>query len=364
MKRGYKWLSLTGLMLMGTAGFYAWSGDSNTPQQAEYRSGVIRKTSLQETVVATGVIRPVVGAEVNVGSRISGTVISLPVEVGDRVEVGQLLARLDDTALRAAADQVRAEVALSRPRVALAEAVLERRNRLAVNGLASDEDLDIARSDVAIAQAQLEESLARQRAASIILSYAQITAPISGVVAAVSTRKGETVAADFSAPTFVTIVDLDRLEVLAYVDETDIGRVFVGQAASFEVDTYPGVPFTGVVTAIQPRAEIRENVVNYVIHLEFESPVAEINDPVSPPVSEYTLRPEMTAHVRLVIAERDNALIAPRNALKRRDGRQYLLVQRGGEWVEQDVRTGWRSDSTVEILSGVQAGERIALNSK
>ncbi len=353
MKRGYKWLSLTGLMLMGTAGFYAWSGDSNTPQQAEYRSGVIRKTSLQETVVATGVIRPVVGAEVNVGSRISGTVISLPVEVGDRVEVGQLLARLDDTALRAAADQVRAEVALSRPRVALAEAVLERRNRLAVNGLASDEDLDIARSDVAIAHAQLEESLARQRAASIILSYAQITAPISGVVAAVSTRKGETVAADFSAPTFVTIVDLDRLEVLAYVDETDIGRVFVGQPASFEVDTYPGVPFSGVVAAIQPRAEVRENVVNYVIRLEFESPL-----------TEYTLRPEMTAHVRLVIAERDNALIAPRNALKRRDGRQYLLVQRGGEWVEQDVRTGWRSDSTVEILSGVQAGERIALNSK
>ena len=358
MKRGNKWLSLTGLMLMGTAGFYAWSGDDSTTQHAEYRSAVISQTSLQETVVATGVIRPVVGAEVNVGSRISGTVISLPVVVGDRVEVGQLLARLDDTALQAAADQVRADVALSHPRVALAEAVLDRRKRLAEDGLASDEDLDIARSNLAIAQAQLEESLARQRSAGINLSYAQITAPISGVVAAVSTREGETVAAGFSAPTFVTIVDLDRLEVLAYVDETDIGRVFVGQPASFEVDTYPGVPFTGEVAAIQPSAEIRENVVNYVIRLEFERPVADIND------SLYTLRPEMTAHVRLVIAERDNALTAPRNALKRRDERQYLLVQRGDEWVEQDVRTGWRSEKTVEILSGVQAGERIALNIK
>ena len=198
------------------------------------------------------------------------------------------------------------------------------------------------------------------RAAEIDLSYAQITAPISGVVASVSTREGETVAAGFSAPTFVTIVDLDRLEVLAYVDETDIGRVFLGQLASFEVDTYPGLPINGVVAAIQPSAELRDNVVNYVIRLEFDSPSA--SQDTTP--NEFTLRPEMTAHVRLVIAERDDALIAPRAALKRRDGQQYLLVQRGDDWVEQIVRTGWRSDSRVEILSGVKAGDRIALNTQ
>jgi RND family efflux transporter MFP subunit len=362
MKRGNKWLSFTGLVVMGTAGFYAWSGDSAmTEQTQEYRTATVNMTSLEETVVATGVIRPVVGAEVNVGSRISGTVTSLPVEVGDRVEVGQLLAQLDDTALQASLDRVRADVALARPRLGLAKSVLERRRRLAEKGLASDEDLEVAQSNLAIAQAQLEESLARLRAAKINLSYSQITAPISGVVAAVSTREGETVAAGFSAPTFVTIVDLDRLEVLAYVDETDIGRVFVGQTATFEVDTYPGVAIEGVVAAIQPSAELRDNVVNYVIRMEFEKPSAQ---DLEPPVSEYTLRPEMTAHVRLVIAEREGALTAPRAALKRRDGQQYLLVQRDGEWMEQNVRTGWRSDSAVEILSGVEAGDRIALNVK
>jgi macrolide-specific efflux system membrane fusion protein len=357
MKRGSKWLSLTGLVVLGSAGFYAWSGDRTaTEQLQEYKTATVNLTSMEETVVATGVIRPVVGAEVNVGSRISGTVISLPVEVGDRVEVGQLLARLDDTALQASLDRVKADVALALPRVSLAESVLERRQRLAEKGLASDEDLDIAQSNLEIARAQLEESLARQRAANINLSYAQITAPISGVVAAVSTREGETVAAGFSAPTFVTIVDLDRLEVLAYVDETDIGRVFLDQQASFEVDTYPGVAIKGVVTAIQPSAELRDNVVDYVIRMEFEAPTAG--------AVEYTLRPEMTAHVRLVIAEREGALTAPRAALKRRDGQQYLLVQRDGEWVEQNVRTGWRSDSAVEILNGVKAGDRIALNVK
>ena len=101
-------------------------------------------------------------------------------------------------------------------------------------------------------------------------------------------------------------------------------------------------------------------MVNYVVRMEFGSPA--IDDDKS--VSDYTLRPEMTAHVRLVIAERDDALTAPRNAIKRRDGRQYLLVQRNGAWAEQDVRTGWRSDSSVEILSGVEAGDVIALNTK
>jgi macrolide-specific efflux system membrane fusion protein len=357
MKRGNKWLSLTGFVVLGSAGIYGWSGDGSTPQSVEYRTAVVSTTNLKETVVATGVIRPVVGAEINVGSRISGTVISLPVVVGDQVKVGQLLARLDDTALQAATDQVDAEVALARPGVSLAKAVLERRVRLANDGLASAEDLDIARSDLAIANARLDESLARQRAARINLSYAEISAPISGVVAAVSTREGETVAAGFSAPTFVTIVDLDRLEVLAYVDETDIGRVFVGQEANFTVDTYPGVSVTGLVTAIQPSAELRDNVVNYVIRLEFEASLEDTP-------TEYTLRPEMTAHVRLVISERGDAITAPRNAIKRREGRQFLLVQREGEWVEQDVRTGWRSDSQVEILSGVKAGDRIALNVK
>ena len=147
------------------------------------QTGRVDLQTLTETVIATGVIRPMVGAEVNVGSRISGTVVSLPVEVGDKVEVDQLLAELDTTALEAAVDQVRADVALARPRVALAESVLKRRQRLAGQGLASEEDLDTALRDLAVEHAQLEASQARLRSAEIILGYSRITAPISGVVA-------------------------------------------------------------------------------------------------------------------------------------------------------------------------------------
>ena len=350
MKTNRKWWALPVIALIVTAANYSWSLGSSQIEDQPRQTTRIGLGSLTETVIATGVIRPMVGAEVNVGSRISGTVVSLPVEVGDTVVVDQLLAELDKTALEAAADQVRADVALAEPGVELAENVLKRRQRLAGQGLASDEDLDTAKSDLAVKRAQLEASKARLRSAQIILGYSKITAPINGVVAEVATREGETVAAGYSAPTFVTIIDLDRLEVLAYVDETDIGRVEVGQLATFTVDTYPEKEFKANVTAIQPRAELQSSVVNYIVRLDFE------------PVDGYILRPEMTAHVQLVVAEREDALTAPRNALIRRDGRQFVVVERNGDWVEAGVRTGWRSESRVEILSGVSRGDVIELN--
>jgi RND family efflux transporter MFP subunit len=331
---------------------YAWPGskaESNTDLRP---TATVRTGSIDETVLATGVIRPVTGAEINVGSRISGTVVSLPVAVGERVEVGQLLAELDASSLEAQADEARADVALSLPRIELAESILNRRLQLAKNGLASTEDLDTAENDLAVARAQLKADEARLRSANIALGYTRVTAPISGVVAEVSTREGETVAAAFAAPNFVTIIDLDRLEVLAYVDETDIGRVFVGQRASFNVDTYADVEINAVVTAIQPRAELLGTVVNYLVRLEFE------------PSADIVLRPEMTAHVRIVIAERDDVLTAPRRAVRRTAGRQYVMVQRANQWTEQDVRTGWRSDETIEIISGVRDGDVLELNAR
>ena len=339
------------MLAVATAlGFFAWPGNEADSSTDVRRTASVTMGSLNETITATGVIRPVTGAEVNVGSRISGTVVSLPVEVGDRVRTGQVLAELDATALRAEVDEARADVNLSMPRVKLAESTLLRREKLATKGLASDEDLEVARRDLAVAHAQLEANRARLRSAEIQLDYTRITAPIDGVVAEVSTREGETVAAAFAAPNFVTIIDLERLEVLAYVDETDIGRVVLGQTASFTVDTFADVEFAAQVTAIQPRAELQGSVVNYLVRLEFER------------VDDFTLRPEMTAHVRIAVDERDQALMAPRATIKRTAGRQYVLLQRGDQWLEQDVRTGWRSDTSVEFLSGVREGDVLELN--
>ena len=350
MKKGRWGAGLAFTALATTIGIYVWPANEADSSTDVRKSARVTLGILSETITATGVIRPVTGAEVNVGSRISGTVVSLPVEVGDRVTVGQVLAELDATALMAEADEARADVELSIPRVELAESTLARREKLATKGLASDEDLEIARRDLAVARAELQANRARLRSAEIELDYTRITAPIDGVVAEVSTREGETVAAAFAAPNFVTIIDLERLEVLAYVDETDIGRVVVGQQANFTVDTFPEVEFPARVTAIQPRAELQGSVVNYLVRLEFER------------LPDFTLRPEMTAHVRVVVDEREQVLTAPRATIKRNSGRQYVVLQRNGEWIEQDVRTGWRSDTSVEFLSGVREGDVLELN--
>jgi len=344
------WLAITVAGLLAVAILYPWHRVATTATAQVDRTVVVERTTLQQTTIATGVIRPVVGAEINVGSRISGTVVHLPVRIGDRVEAGQLLAELDSARLEAEVDQARADVALARSRVALAEGSLERRQRLTGMDLASDESLEIAVRDAAVERARLEASQARLRSAETLLGYTQITAPIAGVIAEVSTREGETVAADFSAPTFVTIVDVDRLEVLAYIDETDIGRVSVGQTASFSVDAYPGVEFFATINAIQPKAQVQAGVVNYIARLDFE------------PREGCILRPEMTAHLQLLIGERRNALTVPRQALRRRDGREYVVVDRAGQRLEQSVETGWRSEHSVEILRGLEEGETIELN--
>ena len=163
--------------------------------------------------------------------------------------------------------------------------------------------LDVAKKDVVAIQASgdaavavLEASLPRLEAeldeAKTRLSYATITAPIDGIVGTITTQEGETVAAGFAAPNFVTIVDLGQLQVDAYVDEADIGKVKAGQESSFTVDAFPGEEFHGRVRAVYPTAIIQDNVVYYDVVIEIEDSYAG------------RLRPEMTASVTLFLQEK------------------------------------------------------------
>jgi len=343
-----KWVLTLVILIVGVS--YFWGGRSAPPIEITYEQTLASRRTLNRTVVATGVIRPVVGAEINVGSRVSGIVANLPVKVGDVVQAGDLLGELDPTELKARVAQSRAELALAQARLALAESSFQRIKNLAAQRVASPQDLDIARRDLAVAKAQIDLNQARLHSAEIDLGYTRITAPIAGVIAKVTTREGETVAASFAAPNFVTLIDPDRLEVQVFVDETDIGRVFVGQKAQFSVDTYPDISFSATVTAIEPKAEIQNSVVNYVVILDFEKR------------DDATLRTEMTTHVRLVLESRPDVLTVPRDVLRRRDGQAYVVVQRDSVWVEQVVKLGWRTDNNAEILSGLNAGETVQRN--
>jgi macrolide-specific efflux system membrane fusion protein len=348
MKTGNKLVGLA--ILASAAGGYFYLRGNVEATEPTYETTRVRRETLDRTVSATGVIRPSVGAEIDVGSRVSGIVRNIPVKVGDAVRRGDLLAQIDPTEFDAQVAEARAELALAEAQRDAAGSSHRRTATLTGEGILSEEELTVVARDLEVARARVAREQARLDAAAIRLDYTEIRAPIPGVIAQVTTREGETVAASFAAPTFVTIVDLERLEVQAYVDETDIGRIFVGQTASFSVDTYPEIEFQAEVVAINPKAELQDGVVDYVVLLEFEGR------------DECVLRPEMTAHVQLEVDRRTDVLTLPRKAVRRRDGRQFVTVQRAGNWVDQEIQPGWRSDRAVEIRDGLAENETVQLN--
>jgi macrolide-specific efflux system membrane fusion protein len=213
----------------------------------------------------------------------------------------------------------------------------------------SRSDLDLAEKSFSVAQQQRDQAKATLADSSTQLGYTQIIAPIAGVVSAVSTQEGETVAASFAAPTFVTLLDLSRLEVWAYVDETDIGRIRIGQKAGFTVDTYGDREFDGTVTAIHPKAEIRDNVVDYVVVVRFTPP------------RDFVLRPEMTTTVKVDLERHMNVLALPIRAVRREGSRAFVLSRNTGKTERHWVSTGVRDDSYWEIAGGLREGDEVLI---
>lgn len=331
----------------------ARSSDTTDPSSID----VVRVTrrDISSVVKATGVIKPRVGAEVKVGSRISGVVKRLYVQIGDTVTKGQLLAQLDERDLVARRDEAQATLAQAEITFRYARIDLERKRALVPSGGMTTSDVELAERAEAVAETQANAARASLVFAATQVEYARIIAPISGVVASVSTQEGETVAASFAAPTFLTLLDPSRLEVWAYVDETDIGRIKAGQPAQFTVDTYGDHAFEAKVSTVYPKAEIRDNVVDYVSVVTFTPP------------RDRTLRPEMTTTVRIALDARKGVLTLPIRALRWEGGRAFVLTPRSSAQRDaatperRAVTTGRRDDSFVEITGGLREGDLVVI---
>ena len=375
----------------------ARSLEQDRPREATAK--VVRR-DFAATVLATGAVKPQVGAEVRVGARISGKVERLYANIGDVVKKGQVIAQLEKADLEATVAQRRAELRLAEAKgsklevllpkevekiqaevakwtatLTLCKKELARQDNLLKRDSATQHDWDAAEEagsvaeseltaakktielidsrygeDLKLARADVERAKAAVTHAEVQLSYATITAPIAGVIASVSTQEGETVAAGLNAPTFVTTIDLHRLQVDAFVDEVDIGKVRVGQQAVFEVDTFPGREFKGEVDAIYPKAVIQENVVNYDV-------VIEIADPY-----DGLLRPEMTTNVTIFLAARKGVLAIPSKAVRRIEGKTVVYVLVDGQPQPRPVRVGWKDGRWTEVAEGLDEGETVLLS--
>jgi len=309
---------------------------------------VVRR-DMGSKVMATGMIKPMVGAEVKVGSRISGVVKRLSANIGDSVQKGQLLAELDDAELQAKLNQNTAALAKARTDYDYADLNVKRQRSLFAQNFISRQQVDLAENAYEVALAQLNQAEANLDYAKVQLSYTKIFSPTAGVIASVSTQEGETVSASLASPTFVSIIDLERLEVQAFVDETDIGKIQLGQDASFTVDTYSDTDFKGVVTAIYPKAVIQDNVVNYIVTVA-------ISDRLG-----MTLRPEMTTNVNIFLEMRRQVLAVLTQAITREGGERFVVVMEGDKKIQRRVKIGWKDNGMTEILSGVNENDTIVI---
>jgi macrolide-specific efflux system membrane fusion protein len=340
-------VTLSIALLIAGSGVAAWRNYHHDRQQVSYQTETAKRRDIAAAVQATGVIRAQTGAEVKVGARISGRVERLYANIGDMVQKGQLIARLEQVDLQAKVEEARMNLRVAAANLELAQKNIQRQQNLYAKDFVARDKVDVAERDVKTAQAQVDQLRAAIRFNETQLSYANIYAPISGVIAAVTTQQGETVSASsLNVPTFVTIVDLNRLEIYAYVDETDIGKIKPGLAATFTVDSFPEKDFSGQVSAIYPKATIQDNVVYYVTLITIDN-------------SEGKLKPDMTVSATILLDKRSQVLAVPNRAIKREGGKKVVEVLENGRAVPKTIRTGWKDGGYTEVLAGVKEGDPV-----
>lgn len=268
----------------------------------EFRLDKVSEGDVTMYVTATGTINAVISVEV--GTQVSGIIAKLYADFNSIVKEGQVIAQIDPTFLQQAVKDATASLERARAQYNDAKRVLERTKTLYEKNLESQVNFDAATTSYESNSAAMKMAQASLDRAKINLAYATIYAPISGVVIDRKVNVGQTVAASFSSPTLYTIAnDLQKMQVQATIDETDIGRITVGQEATFTVDAYPEDRFTGTVSQIRLAPVTISNVVNYTVIIDVDN-------------RDLKLMPGMTANVRILVGSARNVIRVPNMALR------------------------------------------------
>ena len=313
MKRLIWILTLT-LSAVAGGTYYLRADAGGAPPQLT--TAPVTREPLVVSVSATGTLAPV--DTVEVGTQVSGTIASLGADFNQTVKRGQVVASLDPAVLssqvqQADASVIRLNADLERAQVQFEDSKVKlgRAEQLATRQLIAAQEVDTARSDTRVAEvsvksaaAQLSQAQAALEQARLNLSHTIITSPVDGIVLSRNVEVGQTVSAGLQAPTlFVIARSLDTLQLDARVDESDVGRVKVGQPVSFVVDAYPGRSFAGTVRQVRLQPTVVQNVVSYTTVIDVPNP-------------ERQLKPGMTATLDIEVARADDALRIPAAALR------------------------------------------------
>jgi HlyD family secretion protein len=348
-----------------------------------YRTAKVERGAIVSTVTATGNLNAVI--TVQVGTQVSGTIQKLFVDYNSVVKKGQTIAQIDPAIFNSQVQQTRgnyqnalANLSKAKADIVDTKRTLERNRQLLKDGVVSQADFDTAetkfeeaKATVKASEGSVGQTLGSYRQAQTNLHYATIKSPVDGIVVSRNVDVGQTVAASFQTPTLFTIAqDLTKMQIDTSVDEADIGKVRVGQAAVFTVDAYPERQFRGVVAQIRNAPIITQNVVTYDVVITLEN-------------KDLKLKPGMTANVNIEVMRKDDVLKIPSAALRfkpkaegvepkpavtvgqrkiPRPAGQQVYILKEGKPVRVPVKTGATNDSFVEVVAGnLRQGEEVII---
>lgn len=310
-----------------------WAMPSEMSAAERFATESVERGPIKQTVSANGTLNPVV--LVSVGAQVSGIVQSLHADFNDHVKKGQVLLKLSPTLFRAALAQSEANVANAEASLRLARANEKRMRDLYAKEYVTRQDLDTAVQAYQSAEAQVELARAQVKRDRTNLGYTVIRSPVSGVVVSRAVDVGQTVAASFQTPTLFTIAkDLSHMQIDSSYAEADVGKIKVGQDASFTVDAFPNRRFHGVVRQVRLNPTTQQNVVTYDVVVAVENP-------------DKLLMPGMTAYVNITVARRKDALLVP-NAALRFHPTEAELGKKSGRGAEARAQKDRNSDGEAE----------------
>ena len=338
------------------------------PDGTKYKELTVERTAFRLAVSADGLVRPIDRIELK--SKASGEVIELPIEVGDRVEQGALIAKLDQVEERTALVQAQADLDIARAELVLAEKNFERRQQLFKNKVIAREAQDETELDLAVARSKLVQAATSLERAQERMEDSVITAPVSGVILQKYVEKGQIIASGVSnvggGTPIADIAAMDSVHIEAGVDEIDIGKIRVGQAATIRAEAYLDHVYQGEVVRIAPEARVEQNVTLFDVVVRVEN-------------SDGNLKSGMNATVEVVIVDRADVLTIPVSALQEaragpngdpsgataeapsEGAAPTVLVKEDGHYVPREVRTGMSNYRVVEVLEGLEEGEVLGI---
>ena len=352
------WIAVIAVIVIAVVAWLLSGGKDE--EQINFKQEKVTPQTLQNSVTATGTIEAV--TSVTVGTQVSGIVNKLYVDYNSVVKKGQIIAELDKTNLISELNTAKANLASAQSCLSYQSANLKRYQTLYKKGLVSADDYENALLTYRQAKEQVASSRENVQKAQTNLGYATITSPIDGTVISKSVEEGQTVAASFNTPELFTIAkDLTNMQVVADVDEADIGGVKVGDRVNFTVDAYPDDTFQGSVKQVRLQATTTNNVVTYEVV-------------ISAPNAALKLKPGLTANVTIFTQERQGVLSVPNKALrftptKETVGKKTKIVDckgknkvwtlNGNTLTAHAVSIGQTDGIHTEITKGLKAGQSI-----